>query len=112
MTPGATDIHLTCPKSTLQLQHPHNYQSYFEFKGKCYGWDGHSELFERNSGKVLARVYLTWDVMDESEHQIVKLVILDIGKEIEDIVVMTSLIVQGRSEQGLEAVLPHRMCPN
>lgn len=109
--PGATDIHLTSPKLTLQLEHPHkrhsHCQSNFKFNGKGFAWDGHNELFERGTGKVLARFYPSWHIMDESEHQIGKLVIPEAVKSMEVLIVMTAFIVLERSEEGQEAVL----CP-
>ena len=116
MTPGATDIHLLSPKSVLQLAHPHDpgsdCQSYFEFNGVRYGWDGHSELFEREDGTGIARFYASWDVVDEGEHQIGKLVITKNGKSMEDVIVMTALVVQERSEEAREAAFHRRSLPS
>ena len=115
MSPGATDIHLLSPKSVLQLAHPHDpgshCQSFFDFNGVRYGWDGHRELFEREDGTGIARFYPSSHVMDESEHQIGKLVITENGKSMEDIVVMTALIVQERSEEAREAAFHRRSLP-
>ena len=46
--------------------------------------------------------------MDESEHQIGKLVITKNGKTMEDVIVITALIVQERSEEAQQAASHRR----
>jgi hypothetical protein len=78
-------------------------KSHFKVNGNQYYWYEDSELVDGN-GLVLAQFYRTSHTVDADEHKVGKLIIKDPGKELVDLVVITSLIVQENSEEGKQAV--------
>jgi hypothetical protein len=109
-TPGATDIEFNEPRAIVHLQHDfhltHPCATEFRFGGKTYHWLGHSELVEVETGKVIAQFRTSWHIMESIEHKLGTLTISDEGMSMTDVIVITALIVQERSEEGRLAVTP------
>src|SRR5438046_3957403 len=96
-----TDIHLLEHQSTFTLQHEHHKlpfihcKSKFMVDNKHYHWEGHSKLVADETHEVVANFTATWLEGTGS-----KIGVLDIKAEnIEDIIVITALVVQERSDE-------------
>jgi len=107
-TPGLTDIQLSDPLYTLELEHVDHpdYTSFtkFSYNGKNYHWKGHAELVEEDTGERIAQFYESWLVVDVKEHKLGKLVMNDDAKELMDLVVITAFAIQERSDEAKKAV--------
>jgi hypothetical protein len=110
---GLTEIHFA-GYGSLQLKHVHHKflrfrgKTSFEYNGKVYHWRGHSQLVEDDSGVVLALFHPGW--FELSGSRLGKLEITYDGLKMLDLVVITALIVQERSDEGKQAVLRPRSC--
>jgi hypothetical protein len=105
VTPGTTDIHLTDPLHTVELEHilyPDSSKTTFTIDGKTYHWKGHAELLEDETQLKIAHFYPSWLVSDVKEHKLGKLIIYK--EDLVDLVVLTALVVQERSDEGRQAV--------
>jgi len=113
-TPGATEIQFTEPAATVRIEHfPHLLypcKTEFIYDGKKFHWIGHSELVEEQTGDVLAQFHTSWHLMEGIEHKLGKLIIKHEGLAMTDLIVITALIVQERSEEGRLAVKLLTMC--
>ena len=103
-TPGATDIVAPERRGNIQLEHVHHDEHtsrthFTEGEHKFY-WNGHAELVEAKTGEVIAQ--LSSVTSDKQDSKIGKLVIKPHGQspKLIDLVVMTALIVQERSDEA------------
>lgn len=108
VTPGITDVNISEPLYTVELDHIHHEvvpsMTRFTVDGKVYYWNGHVELVKVETGELLAQFYPSWRVIDVHEHKLGRLVIKEEAKNLTDIVVFTALVVLERSDEGREAV--------
>lgn len=101
VTEGQTDIHFTELNLTIPLKHKHHQlpsihsKSSFSADNKSYHWKDHNELIQDETKEKVATFHSTW--FEGAHHKIGS---LDISqREIQDIVVITALIVQERSDE-------------
>ena len=96
-----TDIHFVDPKLTIPLKHKHHY--HFTCKDRNFHWKGPSELVEDDTSGVVANFEPSW--FEGNRHRIG---VLDVGKvpDLQDIVVVTAMVVQERDEEFKSKVLP------
>ena len=109
VTPGVTDIHLTDPLYTIELEHiihADSTKTRFTPNGMTYYyWKGHVDLVREHPQEEIATFYPSWQIDDFKEHNIGKLVIRTLEKDVIDIAVITSLVVQERSDEGQKDVI-------
>ena len=112
VTPGVTDIHLTDPLYTIELEHiVHEDSSKTRFTPNSvtyYYWKGHVDLVREHPEAEIATFYPSWLVDDFNHHKIGKLVVHSSDKDVIDLAVITSLVVQERSDEARQAVTPDR----
>ena len=93
----STQIHMA--------RHPHHltpWKTEFTVDGKKFDWYGRHEMV--SEGRVIARFFPTWHLVDLDEHKLGRLVIAWEGKGRLDLVVITALIMIDMCEEGREAV--------
>jgi len=101
---GQTDIHFVNPKESITLQHKHSLLPFFHGKtlfqksGKNFHWSGQTALVEEGSGAFLAGFHARF--FESQEHKLGSLVVTKEGGEILDLVVVTCLVMQERSDEG------------
>ena len=90
----------------IPLQHKHHLlplihsKSNFSANDKSYHWKGYNELIDHETNEKVATFHSTWFQGDY--HRIGQ---LDISqREIQDIIVVTALVVQERSEEHRRSV--------
>ena len=66
-------------------------------------------MVEVETGKVIAQFRTSWHIMESIEHKLGTLTVKGDGMSMTDIVVITALFVQERSEEGRLAVPPVMM---
>jgi len=115
VTPGVTDIQLTDPLYTIELEHSvceDASATRFTPNGTdYYYWKGHVDLVREHPEAEIATFYPSWLVNDFNEHKIGKLVIYSSDKDVIELAVVTSLVVQERSDEGRQPVCPNRYIP-
>ena len=100
-TEGQTDIHFDELGLVIPLLHKHHKlpslhsRSSFSANDKNYHWKGHGELIEDKANEVVATFHSTW--FEGAHHKIGRLDIAQ--KEIQDIIVITAMVVQERSDE-------------
>lgn len=105
---GCTDIHFFEPDITFPIQHVHHKlpslasTTSFSVNGKNYHWKGHNELVEDDTETVIAKFHPKW--LEGPGHKIGTLELSQ--KEIQDIIVVTAVVVQERSDEHKLSVLP------
>ena len=102
---GATDIHMnTDPPFTVHFQHSSSLLPFFHgkttfnFEGNRYHWKGHTALIDDDSG-VLQAAFDAKLFEHEPDH-LGKLVVSYDGQKMLDLVVISCLLVQERSDEG------------
>jgi hypothetical protein len=101
---GQTDIHFVAPRESLTLQHKHSLlpffhgKTLFEKEGKRFHWSGQTALVEEGNGTFLAGFHARF--FESKEHTLGSLVITREGGEFLDLVVITCLVMQERSDEG------------
>jgi len=110
---GKTEIHPSDSSSSVVLNHIHHGlgpllhgKTQFELNGEKYHWKGHTEFINDQSGLVLAKFHPT--TLEGPKHKIGSLVIEWDGKALMDMIVITALVVQERSDEGKIAVWVRR----
>jgi hypothetical protein len=86
-------------ESTLPFFHGKNI---FEYNGKKCHWKGHTALIEDETRILLGAFHSRF--FEGKSHQLGRLVITEDGKQMMDMVVITCLLVQERSDEGKFAV--------
>jgi hypothetical protein len=106
---GVTDIHLLEPqKCTIQLEHVSTIfpffhgKAFFRFEGKSYHWKGHTALIEDDTGILIATLHTKF--VESDPCGLGTFVVTLDGKAMLDLVVVTCLVMQERSEEGKLAV--------
>lgn len=96
------------PEHTMTLDHEH-YEfplmhtiTRFKADGVKYHWRSHIELVTDDGETLLATFKPTW--LEGSGHKVGQLVITPEGKDIMDVIVVTSFIVQERADEHKLAV--------
>jgi hypothetical protein len=102
---GVTDIHLLEPKKcTIQLEHDSTINPFFHGKagfrvnGKSYHWKGHTALIEDGTGILIAALHTRF--FESDPYKLGTFVVTLDGKGMLDLVVVTCLVMQERSEEG------------
>ena len=101
---GVTDIHLTSPKETIQMEHVHRLLPFFHGKtlftvnGKKYHWKGHTMLINDQTGFAFAGFHPRF--LEPNFHKLGTLIVMGDGKNMLDIVVISCLVLQERSDEG------------
>ena len=107
LTSGATDIQLFVGtgKHVIQFQHRHHYlpffhgKSFFEWEGKKYHWKGHTALIEDDTGILIAALHTRF--LDDPQRLGTLVITYDgLERNMADLVVVTCLVMQERSEEG------------
>lgn len=104
---GQTDIHFLEPEETICLQHKHNLLPFFHGKtlfekgGRKYHWSGHTALVDEASGAFLAGFHARF--LESQGHKLGTLVVTKEGREILDLVAVSCLVIQERSDEGTRA---------
>lgn len=103
---GQTDIHLHESQSTFGLQHEHHKLPFTHCKSKFvaddthYHWEGHSKIVSDETKEVVASFNATW--LEGTGH---KIGVLNIkAGSLKDIIVITALVVQERSDEHKRSV--------
>jgi hypothetical protein len=105
---GLTEIHFPESETVIELQHVHHKflhlhgKTTFTFNGKRYHWKGHTVLVESDTDVVIAVYHSMW--FDANWERLGSLEIASVSKEITDVVVITALVLQERSDEGRQAV--------
>ena len=101
---GQTDVHLLSPKESFQLHHKHSLLPFFNGKTlfqkgeRKFHWSGQTALVEEPSGAFLAGFHARY--FETEEHKLGSLVVTKEGQELLDLVVVTCLVMQERSDEG------------
>jgi hypothetical protein len=102
-TPGATDLKFLEPEQIILLTHKHHpsgVQTVFKVGDKEYAWTGHEELLQ--DGTKIAKFHPTW--FEGVGHHIGHLDFVGPVDGVKDLVVLSSLVVQERSDEHILAV--------
>jgi hypothetical protein len=101
---GVTDIHFTVSGDTVRLEHVHRLlpffhgKTLFEVGGKKYHWKGQTALLDDQTGQLLAGFHATY--LETDYHRLGNLVVTEEGKKTLDLVVISALVLQERSDEG------------
>ena len=68
-----------------------------------YHWRGHKEFLETESGRLLAEFHPSW--LEGRGHKIGRLMVTKEGRSLLDVLVLTALVVQERSEEQFRSVI-------
>jgi hypothetical protein len=113
-TPGTTTITYILPQesgsdsptTTFDLDHFHHKlpslhgKTTFTYNGKEYTWKGHSELVD-SENNILAMFFPSW--FDGLGQKIGRLEILERGKGMLDVIVVSAMVVQERTDEHKQA---------
>jgi hypothetical protein len=98
-----TDIHFVEPKMTIPLEHKHDTKTYCSIE-KLLHRKGHKEIENDEADGVVATYHPS---PFEGKREVLKVGTLDITlKGIQDLVVVTALVVQEREEESKSPVSP------
>jgi hypothetical protein len=110
---GITEISITEPEATIQLQHVHGLlpffhgKTLFEVGGKKYHWKGQTAMIDDQTGSLLAGFHAR--CLETDSHKLGKLVVTEEGQKMLDLVVIGCLVLQERSAEGrLAKEMAHR----
>lgn len=102
-----TDIHMVENKLLIPFHHKHHHHHFAAFSKK-YHWKGHKELVEEESGSKVAEYNPS--VFEGRRNTIHEEGTLRVPQsEIQDLVVLTAIIVQERKEEALPPVYPKKI---
>jgi hypothetical protein len=105
---GSTEIYFHDSGTSIEIHHSHRKLPFFHCRtvftsnGKTYHWKGHKELFDDATGEVVGKFHATW--LEGTGHKIGTLEIKD--TQMQDLVVLTAIVVQERSDERTLAVSP------
>jgi hypothetical protein len=101
---GVTDIHFVDAKCTVCMEHAHSHLPFFHgkhsftYKDTKYHWKGHTALIDDQSGVLLAALHTRY--LEPDPHKLGTIDITPDGRSLMDVVVITCLVMQERSEEG------------
>jgi len=110
---GTTDVHFVEPRASVHLEHTNRLLPFFQgitsftYNGKNYHWKGQSALIDDETKCLLAVMHSRF--LETESHKLGTLVITYDGKEILDLAVVSALVLQERSEEGMLAVRTPRL---
>jgi hypothetical protein len=107
---GTTEVHFSESQSsaTISLIHQHHDfwhfhgKTTFEYEGKKYHWKGHTALVDDASNTLLAVFHTSW--AETRVDKLGRLEIMPEGSKLQDLVVVSALVVQERSDERIQAV--------
>ena len=111
---GVTEVYVTDDSDPITLKHVHHEffhvhgKTMFTYNGKKYHWKGHTGLVDDETDTLLAIFHSSW--FDLNWNKVGRLEITSEGKKTLDLVVITALIVQERSDEQKQAVLHFHFC--
>jgi len=101
---------MTDPLYTIELEHSEHEDSSktrFTPNGMIYYyWKGHVDLIREHPEAEIATFYPSWTINDFKEHHIGTLLIHSRDQDVIDIAVISSLVVQERSDEARQTVDP------
>lgn len=108
--PDITEVSLANESEPLVLEHVEygllhiHGKTSFTVGGKKYHWKGHTGLVDDETDTLLALFHSSWFTFEWNK--VGRLEITSEGKKMLDLVAITALIVQERSDEAKQAVLP------
>jgi hypothetical protein len=103
---GSTEIYFSATSTSIEIHHVHHKlpfthcKTLFTYNGKQYHWKDHTEVIDDATGEVVGKFHATW--LEGSGHKIGTLEVKD--TEMQDLVVVTAIVVQERSDERTLAV--------
>jgi hypothetical protein len=113
---GTTDVHFTENEfhPTVSLQHAHH--DFWHFHGKTtftygdnkkYHWKGHTALVDETSNTLLAVFHTSW--AETRVDKLGRLEIMPEGIPLQDLIVVSALVVQERSDERIQGVCTFKL---
>jgi hypothetical protein len=105
---GSTEIYFHDSGTSIEIHHTHSRlpfvycKTLFTYNGKAYHWKDHKELVDDATGEVVGRFHTMW--LEGSGRRIGTLEVLK-DVRMQDMVVITAIVVQERSDERNQAVL-------
>lgn len=105
---GSTEIYFHDSGTSIEIHHSHrrvpfsHCKTHFTYNDNAYHWKDHKEFFDDATGEVVRKFHTTW--LDGTGHKIGTLEVKD--AQMQDLVVLTAIVVQERSDERTLAVLP------
>lgn len=106
---GVTEIQMYEPFETIvYLSHVHHMLPFFHgrtsftFGSKSYHWKGHTALIEDNTGLFIAALHTKFS--ETHYHKLGTLIVQPKGQKLLDLIVISCLVMQERSDEGKLAV--------
>ena len=109
---GTTEVQSQDDVSMITLEHVHHDllhthgKTSFTYNGKRYHWKGHTGLVDDETNTLLAIFHSSWFGLNWTK--IGRLEITVDGQKMTDVVVVTALIVQERSDEEKQSVIGHK----